>query len=168
MTKYYVTNGRQKIRHVGILELGVFYTWLQRWFAFELSWKDTNEKHYREVILPDGAKNIEMKWEIKKDVSSYFKYVVEVEFLLVAISDSEIQTEGKRRKVQKGDFEIGITAYVETDPEKVGKKGSAFSKIFEGLLLRKRIDQHKIQLFEKVTKLSDEVKEIFKQYEIEA
>ena len=167
MTKYYVTDGRIKIRHVGILELGIFYTWLQRWFAFEFSWKDTNEKYYREVILPDGAKNIEMSWEVRKSISSYFDYVSEVDFLLVAISDSEIQTEGKRRKVQKGDFEIGIVAYVETNPKKVGKRGSAFSKVLEGLLLRKRIDQHKILLFEKVTKLSDEVKEIFKQYEIE-
>ena len=49
MTKYYVTEGSLKLRHVGILELGEFYTWLQRWFDFEMSWNSSNEKYYEEV-----------------------------------------------------------------------------------------------------------------------
>ena len=166
MTKYYVIDKEIITRHVGLIELDNFYTWLKRWFEFELDWKDTNEEYYRETIIGEGLKNIEMLWTVKKKISSYFSYVVHVKFLLIAVSDAEIQVEGRRRKAQKGDFEVKLMSYVETDPKKVGERGSMFRKVLEKLILKKGIERHKLLLFQKITKLNDEMKEIFKQYEV--
>lgn len=168
MTKFYVTDGFLRLRHVGILELGAFYTWLQRWFDYEFAWKNTFEKSYDEIILPDGnSKNIEIKWKLKRNISSYFDRIIEIEFTLITVSDTEIQQGDVMRKVQKGDFEIRVAAYVETNPEKVGKRDSMFRKVLEKFFLRRRIEEQKNELREKISKFNGEVREIFKQYEEE-
>ena len=164
MTKYYVTEGSLKLRHVGILELGEFYTWLQRWFDFEMSWKDSNEKYYEEVILPGGdAKNIEMQWKVEKQETNYFKYVITLDFTFIAVSDTEIQVDGKRKKAQKGDYEIRINSYLET---KTDDLNTFFITILEKILFRNRIEMQRILLFEKVQSLHENIKNIFKQYEV--
>ena len=164
MTKYYVTEGSLKLRHVGILELGEFYTWLQRWFDFEMSWKDSNEKYYEEVVLPGGdAKNIEMRWEVEKQETNYFKYVITLDFTFIAVSDTEIQVDGKRKKAQKGDYEIRINSYLET---KTDDLNTFFITILEKILFRNRIEMQRILLFEKVQSLHENIKNIFKQYEV--
>ena len=164
MTKYYVTEGSLKLRHVGILELGDFYTWLQRWFDFEMSWENSNEKFYEEVILPTGdAKNIEMQWKVEKQETNYFKYVMTLDFTFIAVSDTEIQIEGKRKKAQKGDYEIRINSYLETKTDDLNQ---VLRLVLENILLRKRIETQRTLLFEKVKSLHENIKNIFKQYEV--
>ena len=45
----------QKIRHVGYLDLGEFYTWMQRWFEFNGFFHDNFERFYEEEGLPTGV-----------------------------------------------------------------------------------------------------------------
>ncbi len=150
--------GGQKIRHVGLLDLGEFYIWLQRWFEFNGFFHPGFEKFYEERISPRG-KEIHIRWEGRAKVTPYFTYVIEVIFLLIGVNKVEIPMGDKKRKIHKGDFELRFGAYVE-------KKGpvNIFRKIYEYFMIREIIEEHKRRLYAKFYSLHDEVKDYFNQY----
>ncbi|MCG2717730.1 MAG: hypothetical protein L6408_02695 [Nanoarchaeota archaeon] len=150
--------GGQKIRHVGYLDMGEFYTWLQRWFEFNGFFHDNFERFYEERTGPRG-KEIHIRWEGRKKETPYFTYVIEVAWLAVGVNDVEIPMGDKKRKISKGDFELRFGACVE-------KKGpdNMFRKIYEYFVIAKIIEQHKVKIYKKFNSLLTEVREYFDQY----
>jgi len=150
--------GGQKIRHVGFLDLGEFYTWLQRWFEFNGYFHPNFEIFYEERTLPKG-KEMHIRWEGKKVQTEYFTYHIDVSWLLVGINKVEIPMGDKKRKIEKGDVELRVGAYIE-------KKGpdNIIRKVYETFIIKKIIEQHKHKLYDKFTSLVDEIKAYFNQY----
>lgn len=150
--------GGQKVRHVGYLDLREFYTWLQRWFEFNGYFHDNFERFYEERTLPKG-KEMHIRWYGKKSETEYFTYVIEVVWLLIGINQVEVPMGDKKRKIDKGDFELRFGAYIE-------KKGpdNIFRKIYEYFVIRKIIEDHRHKLYDKFYSLHDEVKAYFEQY----
>lgn len=147
-----------RIRHVGPIDLGAFYTWLQRWFDFNGYWKDANEKLYSEVIKPDGKK-MEIQWQCKKTRTSYLTFVIDLNFLIVNLSDVEVPVQNKKIKMQRADYEFRVAAYIDK------KEIPGFIKrIYENLLIRQRIEDYKQELYEDVYKLQAEMKAYLDQY----
>ena len=152
------TQGEVKIRHVGYLELSEFYKWLKRWLEFNGYWDNSNEKFYSENITPSGKK-IDIKWECKKEKTKYFVYHIDVVFLLIGVNKVEMQQEDRKIKIEKGDFEIRVNAYMEKKSE-----DNNLWKIYEKILLNKQIDRYLNDLADKTNTLIDEIKAVFNQY----
>jgi hypothetical protein len=150
--------GGMRVRHVGVLDLGEFYKWLVRWLTFRGFWSNTNETQYLERVTPTGKK-YELIWECKKEQSSHFTYCVRLTLLLIGINDVEVQRDNKKFKIQKGDFEIRIAAHVEKTYETKG----LINRFYE-ILIRRRIEEYKLDLYEKVYELQEYIKEYFGQY----
>jgi len=152
--------GGVKVRHVGYLDLPEFYTWLQRWFEFQGFFKDDKdfEEFYEERTLPKG-KEMHIRWKGVKQETEYFTYVIEVIWLLVGINKVEVPMGDKKRKIDQGDFEIRLGAYII-------KKGPAnfLRKIYEYFIMRKVIEDHRYKLYDKFYSLHDEIKSYFDQY----
>ena len=157
-TQIPATAGELKIRHVGFLEMPEFYRWLKRWFELKGYWKPTNEKLYSEIIMPNGKK-IDINWECTKERTKYFVYHINVVFLFIGVNKVEVQQEDKKVKVEKGDFEIRIKAYV----EKV-TPGNTLWKLYEKVILKKNVEDYVNDLADIASSLQDSIKSIFDQY----
>ena len=153
---------RLKIRHLGILELDEFYRWFHAWFDFE-GYK-ADETWYEERTFPNGAKYIEIHWNAVKERTKYFTYVIHTHFLLIGVSDIELGE--KKIKRHRGDFEVGISSHIEMG-KFVGEETpfkEFLRKIYENYIIRKRIDEYKVELYEKFYKLHNEIVAFFNQY----
>ena len=150
--------GGQKIRHVGYLDLKEFYTWLQRWFEFNGYFNPNFEKFYEERTGPRG-KEIHIRWIGRKKENPYFNYVIEVIWILVGVNQVEIPIGDKKRKIEKGDFDIRLGVYL----EKKGPK-DIFRKIYEYFIISQTIEEHRVKLYEKLSSLHEEIKDYFAQY----
>ncbi len=148
-----------KIRHIGYLDLGAFYTWLQRWFDFNGYFGGDFERFYEEKVDQSGKK-IEMRWVGSKKKNPYYTYYIEIIFLLVAVNKVDVEVAGKKIKLEKGDFELRIGAYVEK-----GMKGSGFLRnLYEKMIAKPQLDTYKFECYDKVSKLQEEIKAYFNQY----
>lgn len=153
--------GGQKVRHVGYLDLREFYVWMQRWFEFNGYFHPNMdfEQFYEERTLPRG-KELHIRWKgMKKTEDRYFTYHIEVIWLVIGLNQVEVPMGDKKRKIDKGDFELRFGAYLE-------KKGpdSIFRKIYDRFIIKKIIAQHKHKLYEKFYSLQGEIKTYFDQY----
>lgn len=159
MIKRVIVVPSTRFRHVGILDLTEFYRWMKRWFEFNGYWENSNEKQYIETMLPGGAKKIEFTWECRKRKSPDFNYVIPITFGFIGIRDVEIQKGDKKIKLQRGDFDIRMSAYL----EKTGDTG-ALRELYERYIIKKRIDEYKLDLYDKFYKLIEDMKEFANVY----
>jgi hypothetical protein len=163
MEKEYVTpSSGLKLKWKGVIDLEELYKEMKRWLEDKGFFKEeTSEKKYVERRYPGGPKSIEIRWETQKGVSDYFRYNINVSFLLIGVSEAEKQLEnGAKKKMHKGDFEIKITAYVTTGSKEWDNMGS-FEKVYYNLIVVNRIDGYKADLYDKVYKFHSMIKEFF-------
>lgn len=154
--------GGLKVRHVGILDLEEFYKWLFYWLEFEGFIKEESfERIYDEQTTATG-KQIFMLWHGVKPKTKDFSYVIDVKWILVGVNSVEVQKDEKKVKLFKGDFDLRIIAYV----EKTIKARGPLRLIYDRFVVRKRIEEHKSLLYDKLATLQAEIINYFNQYVI--
>ena len=149
-----------RVRHIGLLDTSEFYRWVQRWLQFYGYWKDSNEKMYIETMLPGGGKKIEFRWECKRKKSSYFTYVIWIASVFIGLRDVEIQRDDKKIKLQRADFDIRLGARI----EKLTKGAGFLRSIYDRFIVRRRIEEYKIDLYDKFQQLVNDMKEFMNVY----
>ena len=147
-----------KIKAVTVIDFPVFYKKMKLWLQDNGFTKDeTLEKKYIERIKPNG-KQLEIQWECKKSKSDFFDYYINVTFLILGMNDVEVQQGPITRKMNKGDFEIRINSFIQTTKnlEKLG----TLKRIYVNILIKKRIEEYKLDLYDKVYKFHAYIKEL--------
>ena len=159
MIRHYVTPSRGiKVRMKGIVDMPELYKFMKRWLEDKGFAKDESlEKKYVERIK-GNTKQTEIIWECGKTISDYVKYKIRVTFLLMGISETELDQEGKKIKLMKGDFIIEISGYVEEGSESWESLGP-LTRIYEKLIGKSRINNHKIDLYKKIYSFQEAIKE---------
>ena len=155
--------GGVKVRHVGLLDLDEFYRWFMMWFEFEgyTTMDDGLEKFYLEQELPNGAKNIEIRWTAKKTENQYFSYVIDVIFLLIGVAKAEyVSPDGKKIPLYSGDFELRMGTYIEKGVE----GDSMLQRVYDKFFISRLIEDHKMKLYDKFYSLQSEIKNYFEEY----
>src|SRR3990167_3096296 len=97
----------QKIKWEGTTDFGEFYKYLKLWLEDNNYVKgdgESLEKKYIERAKGD-KKQLEIIWNSQKKKSEFFVYHLDVTFLILGMSDVEVQQESIKRKMQKGVFE---------------------------------------------------------------
>jgi len=159
--KHYIIKGT-KMKWKGVFDFDKLYKVIKRWMDFEGYGDEMdgfNEKKYKERIQAGGAKMYEIVWEGKKEVSSYFTFVMEITFLLLGVKEIEVEMDGKRVKMNKGEVEMRFNTYVISNANENFKDDSWFIRIYENWVIRDRLEQYKINLYKKFMKLQDVIKE---------
>ena len=147
----------QKIRWVGVTDFPELYKYMKLWLEDNGYADQRNlEKQYIEKIKPDGKKQIEISWETKKSKSEFFDYHIDVTILVLRMGDVEIQEEGAKRKMQKGDFEIRITSYLKSTDKWNQLRG--LQKLYREMFIRKRIDVYLEEIYKKSTSFQSYIK----------
>ena len=121
------------------------------------------EKFYLEKINAAGGKEIWVWWRTSKvpHGSKYFKYVINVDFHVLNMKDVEIMHKGNKIKANKGEVEVMINCFLETEAEFEIQKSMfrMISNLFRKRIYKKEIEQHKKDLLSDLNLLQHEIKQ---------
>lgn len=142
-----------KVKYTGIWDFKQIYRFLYDWFS-DHGYKII-EKGYTEKIKADG-KEIEVKWEATRKISDYFKFLIKVDWLILGMTETEVQKEGVKMKINKGYIELKIAAVLIKDYEHRWES-SAFLKFLRGIydryIIKGRIESYEDKLLAEVDEL---------------
>lgn len=136
-----------KIRQVGLFDFKEFYRFCYTWLVDEGYF--LSEKKYSEKITATG-KEVEIEWNALKKISDYFRFSLKVNWRILGMTSVEVEDNGKKIKMNKGDVEIKVSATLEKDYEHRWES-YAFLKFLRGIydryIIRGRIDLYEDKIF---------------------
>ena len=136
-----------KIKQTGIFEFKEFYRFCYSWLVDKGYF--VVEKVYSEKVTPVG-KEVEIEWEASRKISDYFRFVLKVKWRILGMKDVEVEKDGAKVGMNKGQPEIKVAAVLEKDYE--GRwETSAFLKFLRGwydkFIIRGRIELYEEKIF---------------------
>ena len=148
----------EKLKYTGIWSFEKVYRFLWDWFN-DAGYKIT-EKGYTEKIKPNG-KELEIKWIAKRKISDYFRFLIKANWLIIGMTEVEVQKEGAKVKMNKGYIEIKFSATLEKDYEHRWEN-NAFVKFLRGVydryIIKARIDKYEDRLLEETDEVIAQTK----------
>src|SRR3989338_4097744 len=155
------STGGLKIRWQGTTDFANVYKNMKLWLE-DRGFVDekTLEKKFTERRFAGGIKNLEISWECSKKISNYFTYNMKITFLILGMSEAEVQIGDIKRKLDKGDFEIRIKGWVGVgNPD--WEKSSFIDSVYFNFIGRRRLEEHKVVYYTLLYQFVDHVKENF-------
>ncbi|PIN73846.1 hypothetical protein COV20_01900 [Candidatus Woesearchaeota archaeon CG10_big_fil_rev_8_21_14_0_10_45_16] len=172
LVKIFPETSPLKLKFRDVFDAKEFYIAMKEWLL-ENGWKDTQgtsefwEANYDEKVTQDGAKEIWVWWRLSKDapVAKYLKYHLDIDYHFLHILPAEIIQDGKKLKVNKGEVEMFIKAYIEEKYKEDFEKNSflkSIKGIFSKRIYHKEVDIRKKELYQEMYALQNFVKQWFK------
>jgi len=147
-----------KTKYTGIWDFKGVYRFLYDWFM-DKGYKII-EKGYTEKIKADG-KEIEIHWQAKKKISDYFQFIIKADWLILGMTETEVQKEGVKMKMNKGYIEVKFSAILVKDYEHRWEN-SGFLKFLRGVydryIIKSRIDDYEDKLLDEVDEVITQMK----------
>lgn len=140
-----------KIKHQGIFSFKEIYKVLYGWLSSEGYLM--NEKVYKENIGAGGAKEIEIEWMAYREISDYFKFQIKVTWHVVGMTDVEVEVDGKKQKMNKGQVEIKAKGTLLKDYAGVWENKPFFKflrTVYNRYLIFSRIEKYETKLIGEV------------------
>lgn len=136
-----------KIKHRGIFDFKEMYRFAYVWLVDKEYL--VVEKEYTEKIGSTG-KEVYMDWEARRKISDYFRFVFKIQWRILNMKDADVEIDGAKVTLNKGDSEFKITAILEKDYEHRWEN-SGFLKFLRGMydryIVRGRIDKYEEDVF---------------------
>jgi hypothetical protein len=111
-----------RVKYKDVFDMKAFYEALHEWLL-ENKWEDKEdhldhwENFYGERISQGGAREIWIQWrpwKSPKEVGdSKLAYYMDIDFHCIALTTTEIVRNGQKMKMNKGEVELKIRAYIE-------------------------------------------------------
>ena len=118
--------------------------------------KSFKEEKYVERIKGD-AKQVEIRWRAEKEVSDYFTFVIELTYFIIGLKKIKVKQGDREIKMHEADLELRLSSNIILD-KKNKWKNPLTKKVYDKLIINKRIEEHKIDLYKKTYGLHDEIK----------
>jgi hypothetical protein len=161
-----------RVKYKDVFDLKGFYEALHEWLL-EHGWADQDtgldywENYYGERIASGGAREIWIQWRPwkKSNDDAMLEYYLDFDWHCIAISNTEIVRDGKKIKLNKGEVELKIRAYIEkTYEKKLAKYGliKPFIKLFTKKIYDKELDLRKKELYQETYAMQNYIKQWFK------
>ena len=148
----------QKVKRSGIFDFKEVYQFVYHWLNEEDY--TVEERKYTEYVTGD-SKKVEIKWVATKKVSDYFKNEMKLNWRIVDLTNVEVEQDGKKVKMNKGNFEVKITGNLVKDWSSTWEK-NPFMKFLRGTydkyIVEGRIKQYEIKLYGDVDELTEQIK----------
>jgi GTP1/Obg family GTP-binding protein len=96
---------KEKMSHNGIFDFEGFYSFCHGWFDEENY--GVVEERYDEKVA-GNKKNIFYQWKANKKLSDYFKIEQDIKFFVNDLTDVEVEIDGTKKKMNKGNIAIEI------------------------------------------------------------
>jgi hypothetical protein len=147
----------QTIRKNGYFNFGDLYSFCVDWFKGE--GYDVIETDY--VEKGSGAKEVAVNWAPQKDITDYFRFVLNTEIFILDLKDAEIERDGNKEKTHKGNLRIRIRAEIHKDYEErwEQKPMSKFMRgVYEQYIIKTTIDEFETRLIKDASNFAKELK----------
>ncbi len=102
------------VKYSGLFNVNKVHKFLVSWFGNNKF--NMFEEMTEEQVYPEG-KQIVYSYKPYKKFSDFAKAVIHLEVIFSGVQDVKVDVEGLKKTMQKGDVEISITGYIETDYE---------------------------------------------------
>jgi len=148
-----------KVKHKGIFDFKELYRILYEWFQSE----DYNlgEKSYKESVGAGGSKQVEIEWEAYRNISDYFRFTIKVGWLILGMTETEVEIDGVKQKMNKGQLELSIKSVLVKDYESRWET-KPFIKflrtLYDKYLIPARIENYEGKLLGEMDELVAQVK----------
>ena len=106
---------QELIRKDGIFDYPGLYAYIMDWFNIE--GYIPVEQEYGEKDKPGGKKVLILLRPYKK-ISDYFKFIIEIDLIILDMKKVDVEQDGKKVKMNKGEMTIRIRGVLEKDYEK--------------------------------------------------
>jgi len=148
----------EKITLEAIFDLKELYKHAHDW----LEWRkyDIEEKKYKEKVKPNG-KELEIEWIATRDIDEYTQFQIQVKWQIFGLVDVEVQKEGGKIKMNKGEVNIEITASLVLDWQDKWEERPFFKflqSFFEKYLYKGTLDQLKAKIWKEGWEFYNELK----------
>lgn len=147
-----------KIKHKAVFSLKELYKMLYRWF--ETRGYIFQEKEYKDEESGPTTKTLEIKWYTEKEVDDYFKFVIELQYLVLGLESAEVEEAGVKRETNRGEIEFRVKSYILRDWQNKWERGflKLIRGIYEKYIISARIEGYEDEIYEETYKLMDEIK----------
>lgn len=154
-----------KVKYRGVFDLGLVYNKLRFWIM-ETGYSEPHEIKYVEKIKP-GGKDIEIIWESERsEEDGFFKFTIGVKFYATRLNDVEVDKEGRKLKLQKGDLWLYFDAKFIVNANKKWEENGLMYKLYEKFIIKDKLDHYKIELYTEANKIMAEVKDFLNLYNL--
>ena len=150
---------KSKVKHTGMFDFKECYRILYEWLVDQNY--DVNEKNYKENIGAGGAKEIEIEWEAWRKVSDYFRFYIQAKWHIIGMTTVEVEIDGVKQKINKGQFELAIKCVLEKDYEDRWATRPFFKFLrtfYDKYLIRERTEQFEGKLIAEMEEFSNQCK----------
>lgn len=171
--------------HLMVIHEGVFnlknlyratYEWVQEhaWLSYE---KDNKFETLYAEERTQNAKKLWIWWRLQKGSltpwkeNTYFHYFMNVNFLLLAMTDVEVVKEGRKIKCQKAEIDIQIKPWIDLDYQDRWAKHPIlkhFNNVFVQRIWKRDIEEREKRLLNEAYRLQGMLKKMFELPTLEA
>lgn len=150
----------EKLKYSGLGDLKSAYKFARDWFGEEGF--GVIEEGYAEKISGSGSKEFEIKWVAAKKITDYFRITVKVKWIIIGVSDVEVEIDGRKKKMNKiADLTMEIQGILEKDYS-AKWEGTGMQKFFQELyhkyIIPQRNEEKEEQTVETVQNFKEEMK----------
>lgn len=106
---------------------------------------------FRAIKYPEGV----------EPETGYLRYILNVDYHVINMKDIEVVHKGRKLKMNNGEVEVMINAFVELDYRGEWKKNrflKNFVKLFQKSIYKNEIDYHRLALYKEAYKLQATIK----------
>ena len=149
-----------KVVYKGLFDMSDLYKEIKFWLDNK-NYGDENSDFKEETYverLKGESKQIEVKWICEKEASDYSKNQITITFFVVGLSEAETDWKGKKIKTNQGEIEINISSNLITNASGKWENGSLMKKMYEKMIIKDRLEDEKIDLYNNTYKLHDTIK----------
>ena len=147
-----------KIKNTGVFDFKDFYSFAYDWLRDE--GYDVYEKKYSEKVSGD-SKQLEIEWDADREVSDYFKFRINMYWLIMGMKSVEVQKEGQKIKMESGTVEIKFKSILVKDYEDRWENHPFWKflrGIYERYIIKSRIEEYQIKVLEETEELISQCK----------
>lgn len=149
-----------KLDWKGVFDLNDLYKKTKLWLNY--NGYGNEKKSFREALyvekIKGDEKEIQVEWHAEKNISDYFSCYLTITFLILGLKKVEVVQDGKKLKMNDAEIEIRLSADLVKNREGRWPKNSLIKKIYERFIIKERIEQYTVDLYQKVYSLHDEIK----------
>ncbi len=161
-----------RLKYKDVFDLKGFYEAVHEWLL-ENDWKDKEtkldywENYYGERIAQGGMREIWIQWRPWKIPNDDMKieYYLDFDWHCIAVTNTEIVRDGKKIKLNKGEVELKIRAYIEKTYEKELEQYGIlkpFVKLFTQKAYNNELEMREKELYQETYALQNFIKQWFK------
>jgi hypothetical protein len=105
---------KEKVEYSGLFNFSGLYKFMHGWLTNEQGYGVVEDKYNEKVTGP--AKDIGIEWTASKGMGDYFKVELKIDIRANGLTDVEVEIDGVKKKMQKGNVSIDMKGALIKDP----------------------------------------------------